>query len=90
VSTPKSARTWRRKPHTRDRTKNVTGYRVEASWNARPDHPVIVKTPDRRRAYRKARQWAEQGAFVIVQVHMGWDRWRTVDEFDGTTPGNRP
>ncbi|MFJ2017222.1 hypothetical protein [Streptomyces nodosus] len=83
MSTPKSARSYRRTARTSDRTKNVTGYRVEASWNTRPDLPVVIKTPDRKRAYRKARQWAAEGAYVIVQAHEGWDRWRTLDEYDG-------
>lgn len=81
--TPKAARTFHRKPRTVDTTKNVNGYRVEASWNTRPDKPVVIKTPDRKRAYRKARTWADQGAYVIVQAHLGWDRWKTVAEYDG-------
>ncbi|MGW3511202.1 hypothetical protein [Streptomyces sp. NPDC000994] len=83
MSTPKQARQHRKKARPGDRTKNVTGYRVEASWNTRPDKPVILKTPDKRRAYSKARQLTEQGAYVIVQEHQGWDRWRTLDKYDG-------
>ncbi|MFF7146068.1 hypothetical protein ACFZB5_33545 [Streptomyces nodosus] len=81
--TPKSARQWTRKARSNDRTHNVNGYRVEASWHSRPDLPVVIKTADRKHAYRKARQWAAEGAYVIVQAHQGWDRWRTLDEFDG-------
>jgi hypothetical protein len=80
--TPKPARTFHRKARTVD-AKNVTAYRVEASWDARPNHPIVIRTPDRRRAYSKARGWSAQGAYVIVQEHLGWDRWRTLDEFDG-------
>ncbi|MGW6518571.1 hypothetical protein [Streptomyces sp. NPDC054962] len=81
--TPKIARQFHRRPRPTDRTKNVKSYRVEASWNHRPDLPVIVKTADKRHAYRAARELAAKGAYVIVQEHAGWDRWRTLDEFDG-------
>ncbi|CAL9481311.1 hypothetical protein [Streptomyces sp. enrichment culture] len=81
--TPKVARTYRRKPNSGDRTKNTKAYRVEASWNARPDRPAATTTPDRRRADRLARQWAASGAYVIVQTHTGWDTWRTLYELDG-------
>ncbi|MFF9262022.1 MULTISPECIES: hypothetical protein [Streptomyces] len=81
--TPKQARQYHRRPRPTDRTKNVTGFRLEASWNTRPDLPVVIKTPDRKRVYAKARELAAQGAYVIVQEHLGWDRWRTLDEYDG-------
>ncbi|AVH58406.1 MULTISPECIES: hypothetical protein [Streptomyces] len=81
--TPKQARSYHRKARTVDTTKNVTAYRVEASWNTRPNAPVVIKTADKRRAYSKAREFANQAAYVIVQEHQGWDRWRTLDEFDG-------
>jgi hypothetical protein len=81
--TPKQQRTHRRKARGGDRTKNVTAYRIEASWNARPDRPAATTTPDRRRADRLARQWAATGAYVIVQAHTGWDTWRTLYELDG-------
>jgi hypothetical protein len=84
MSTPKRARpTHKRKPSTADTTHNVSAYRVEASWNTRPDAPVVVRTPDKRKAYRAARELADKAAYVIVQVHTGWDTWRTLDEFDG-------
>ncbi|MGW0134855.1 hypothetical protein [Streptomyces sp. NPDC003299] len=82
--TPKSGRPqYRRKPSTGDHTRNTTAYRVEASWDHRPDQPVIIRTPDRKRAKAKARELAEKGAWVILQVHEGWDVWRTLDEIDG-------
>ncbi|MFB7461691.1 hypothetical protein [Streptomyces sp. NPDC056188] len=83
MSTPKQARQHRKKARPSDRTKNVTAYRVEASWNTRPDNPVVIKTPDKRKAYRAARDLTDKGAYVIVQAHEGWDRWRTLDEYDG-------
>lgn len=84
--TPRQARQQhqhRRKSKATDRTRNTSDFRVEGSWNARPDRPAAIRTPDRRRAYRIARQWAATGAYVIVQEHEGWERWRTLDEIDG-------
>ncbi|GGR80757.1 hypothetical protein GCM10010252_19090 [Streptomyces aureoverticillatus] len=81
--TPKQARSHRRKANPGDRTRNVTAFRVEASWNDRPDKPATVKTLDRKRVRRLARQWAADGAYVIVQESTGWDTWRTVTEIDG-------
>lgn len=80
---PKNIRTFHRKARGGDHTKNVNAYRVEASWNSRPDKPAVFKTPDKRKAYRQAREWATAEAYVIVQQHTGWDTWRTLDEFDG-------
>ncbi|MCA1218859.1 hypothetical protein [Streptomyces sp. 8L] len=81
--TPKQARTHRRKANSADHTKNVNSYRVEASWNDRPSRPAVFRSPDRKKARRVARQWADDGAYVIVQEHTGWDTWRTLDEIDG-------
>lgn len=81
--TPKQARTHRRKAAPRDRTKNVTQWRVEASWNHRPDDPVVIRTSDRKRARKAFRDLLDKGAYVIFQEHAGWDRWRTVDEQNG-------
>ncbi|MGW5673961.1 hypothetical protein ACWEV4_02520 [Streptomyces sp. NPDC003860] len=81
--TPKQQRTHRRKPATRDRTKNVTQWRVEASWDHRPDAPVVIRTADRKHARRKVSELADKGAYVIFQEHAGWDRWRTLREVDG-------
>lgn len=81
--TPKQARQHRRKAVPTDRTKNVTSWRVEASWDHRPDAPVVIRTSDRKRARRKVTELADKGAYVIFQEHEGWDRWRTVREVDG-------
>ncbi|RMB83672.1 hypothetical protein [Streptomyces shenzhenensis] len=81
--TPKQARTHRRKAVPTDRTKNVTSWRVEASWDHRPDAPVVIRTSDKKRARRKVVELADKGAYVIFQEHEGWDRWRTVREVDG-------
>ncbi|MFI8850776.1 hypothetical protein ACIGW3_11410 [Streptomyces sp. NPDC053499] len=72
----------RRKPAGGDRTRNSKLYRVEASWDTRPNRPAIRTTPDRARARRLADQFAEQGAYVIVQQARGFE-WRTVCEVDG-------
>jgi hypothetical protein len=81
--TPKQARTHRRRAVPTDRTKNVTQWRVEASWDHRPDEPVVIRTPDRKRARRKVTELADKGAYVIFQEHTGWDTWRTLREVDG-------
>ncbi|MGW5304872.1 hypothetical protein ACWERF_13140 [Streptomyces griseoluteus] len=81
--TPKQARTHRRKAVPRDRTKNVTQWRVEASWNHRPDDPVVVRTSDKKRARKAFRDLLGKGAYVIFQEHAGWDRWHTVEEQNG-------
>lgn len=81
--TPKQARTHRRTARPTDRTKNVTSWRIEASWDHRPDDPVVIRTSDRKRARRKVTELANKGAYVIFQEHEGWDRWRTLREVDG-------
>lgn len=81
--TPKQARAHRRKAAPVDRTKNVTSWRVEASWNHRPDDPAVIRTSDKKRARKAFRDLVDKGAYVILQEHAGWDRWRTVREVDG-------
>ncbi|MFM9613891.1 hypothetical protein [Streptomyces niveiscabiei] len=82
MSTRKLNRTHRRKMVSTDRTKNVTAYRVEASWDRRPD-PVVYRTSDRAHARKAFRDLLSKGAYVIFQEHIGWDRWRTLDERNG-------
>ncbi|MGC0205250.1 hypothetical protein [Streptomyces levis] len=82
--TPKSARPQhKRKARTFDRTQNHDAFRIEGSWNNRPDRPAATTTGDKRKARRIARDWAEQGAYVIVQENTGWHVWRTLYEVDG-------
>ncbi|MFD7121928.1 hypothetical protein ACFWAA_33545 [Streptomyces sp. NPDC059922] len=81
--TPKQARQHRRKAAPGDHTKNVKSWRIEASWDHRPDAPVIIRTPDGKKARAKVRELADKGAYVIFQEHTGWDTWRTVREVDG-------
>ncbi|MFF9284842.1 hypothetical protein [Streptomyces griseosporeus] len=82
--TPKSGRPQhRRRAVATDRTKNVTMWRVEASWDHRPDQPVIIRTADKKRARRKVEEFTDKGAYVIFQEHTGWDTWRTLREVDG-------
>ncbi|MGE9695939.1 hypothetical protein [Streptomyces sp. CH6] len=73
---------YRRKPATGDRTRNMRSYRVTGSWNQRPERPAVTVTPDRALARGRARQWADDGAYVIVEEqHDGM--WRTLYEVDG-------
>lgn len=83
MSTQKQQRTHRRKAVPTDRTHNVTSWRVEASWDHRPDDPVVIRTSDKKRARRKVQELADKGAYVIFQEHTGWDTWRTLREVDG-------
>ncbi|APD18573.1 hypothetical protein SEA_PICARD_43 [Streptomyces phage Picard] len=82
-ATPKRARNHRRKASTGDRTRNTNAWRIEGSWDHRPDLPVVIRTPDRRHARRVVRELVGKGAYVIFQEHAGWDRWTTVEEIDG-------
>ncbi|CAM3741153.1 MULTISPECIES: hypothetical protein [Streptomyces] len=76
-------RPYRRRAVPGDHTPNTRGYRVTASWDARPDRPAIRSTPDKAKARRMAREYAEQGAYVILEEHKGRDQWRTLREYDG-------
>lgn len=76
-------RTYRRKPNSGDRTRNSVGYRVTASWPARPDRPAIRQTTDKAKARSIAEAYAEQGAYVILEKHAGYGEWRTLAELDG-------
>lgn len=76
-------RPYRRRAVPGDHTPNDRGYRVTASWDARPDRPAIRVTPDRKKARRMAREYAEQGAYVILEEHRGGNQWRTLRELDG-------
>ncbi len=66
-----------------DRTKNTTGYRITASWDERPDRPAIRHTSDKAKARRMAREYAGQGAYVLIEEHTGWGEYRTRDEING-------
>jgi hypothetical protein len=82
-STKHPDRPYRRRAVPGDHTPNRRGYRVTASWDAHPDRPAIRITPDRKKARRLAREYAEQGAYVILEEHRGHNVWRTVRELDG-------
>src|SRR5690606_12697831 len=83
VSTPKNQRQHKRKARTVKQFATPDRYRIEASWNDRPDKPAATTTSDRKKARALARKWADSGAYVIVQENTGWHVWRTVDEVDG-------
>ncbi|MGA5354022.1 hypothetical protein ACPCJU_16855 [Streptomyces thermodiastaticus] len=74
---------YRRRAVAGDHTPNTRGYRVTASWDARPDRPAIRNTPDKAAARRMAREYAEHGAYVILEEHRGRNKWRTLAELDG-------
>ncbi|MFB6846233.1 hypothetical protein ACFCXS_15410 [Streptomyces sp. NPDC056373] len=76
-------RPYRRRAVPGDHTPNSRGFRVTASWDARPDRPAIRNTSDKAKARRIAREYAEQGAYVILEEHRGRDQWRTLRELDG-------
>ncbi|WP_406334308.1 hypothetical protein OG814_11705 [Streptomyces zaomyceticus] len=82
-ATPKRARNHRRKANSGDKTRNTNAWRIEGSWDHRPDLPVVVRTSDRKHARRVVRELVAKGAYVIFQEHAGWDRWTTIEEFDG-------
>ncbi|MGW7514809.1 hypothetical protein ACWGJ2_04375 [Streptomyces sp. NPDC054796] len=75
--------THRRKASAGDTTKNTKAYRVTGSWDTHPDRPAVKTTPDRRAARRIARDMAAQGAYVIVEEHLGFGAHRTLYEVDG-------
>lgn len=76
----------KRKPSRRnDHTQNKKTYRVTASWDRHPDRPAIRTTQDKQARDRMAREFAEQGAYVIVEQYRGAGEWRTVAEIDGAS-----
>ncbi|MHA4819351.1 hypothetical protein ACXZ65_33935 [Streptomyces aculeolatus] len=74
---------YRRKASSSDRTKNARGYRITASWDANPNRPAVRTTQDKRARDRIARDFAAQGAYVIVEEHVSHGVWRTLREVDG-------
>ncbi|MGK3093750.1 hypothetical protein ACG93S_28920 [Streptomyces sp. WAC01490] len=78
----KHGRTHRRKAQGRERTRNATAWRVTASWDSRPNRPAVRTTSDRRARDRMVREWAADGAYVIVEQADGFG-WRTLREVNG-------
>ncbi|WP_405508837.1 hypothetical protein OG323_22700 [Streptomyces cyaneofuscatus] len=78
----KHGRTHRRKAQGREHTRNVTAWRVTASWDSRPDRPAVRTTSDRKARDRMVREWAADGAYVIVEEAAGFE-WRTLREVNG-------
>ncbi|MFE7782062.1 hypothetical protein [Streptomyces nigrescens] len=76
-------KTYRRKAVPGDHTQNRNGFRITGSWDQRPNRPAIKGTQDRKAVRRIAREMANQGAYVIVEKHLGYDQWRTLYELDG-------
>ncbi|MEV7261748.1 hypothetical protein [Streptomyces sp. NPDC093937] len=75
-------RTHRRKADSRDHTWNSVSWRVTASWDSRPDRPAVRTTSDRRARDRMVREWAADGAYVIIEEADGF-AWRTLREVNG-------
>ncbi|MEV6074375.1 hypothetical protein AB0L80_04550 [Streptomyces sp. NPDC052069] len=73
----------RRRAKATDRTKNTNGFRITGSWDDRPDRPAVKPTSDRKAARRIARDMADQGAYVVVEVHRGYGQWATWFEVNG-------
>ncbi|MFD3903001.1 hypothetical protein HXS80_20645 [Streptomyces sp. CB04723] len=73
---------YRRKSDGRDRTWTHVSWRVTASWDSRPDRPAVRTTSDRKARDRMVRDWAADGAYVIVEEADGY-RWRTLREVNG-------
>ncbi|WP_430479335.1 hypothetical protein ACQZM9_21895 [Streptomyces sp. P11-1] len=78
----KHGRTHRRKAQGRERTRNATAWRITASWDSRPDRPAVRTTSDRKARDRMVRQFAADGAYVIVEEADGF-QWRAFREVNG-------
>lgn len=72
----------KRKADGREQTRNVNGWRITASWDARPDRPAVRTTSDKAARDRMVRAFAADGAYVIVEAQDGF-AWRTVREING-------
>ncbi|MGW2497324.1 hypothetical protein ACWCV2_22845 [Streptomyces pseudogriseolus] len=83
MSTPKNQRQHKRRARNVKQFATPDRYRIEASWNDRPDRPAATTTSDRKKARALARKWADSGAYVILQENAGWQVWRTVEEING-------
>ncbi|GAU67664.1 putative hypothetical protein [Streptomyces sp. NBRC 110611] len=62
-----------------DKTRNLTRYRVTATWPART---VTFSNSDRRQVNAKARKWAKDGALVVVERAKSYE-WQHDRTFDG-------
>lgn len=74
---------YRRTANTGDKTRNTAAFRVTASWDSRPDRPAIRPTSDKAAARRLAAEFADSGAYVVIERHKSGAQWRTVAELDG-------
>ncbi|WP_445396484.1 hypothetical protein ACSMX9_22710 [Streptomyces sp. LE64] len=79
--TPKSARSYHRKPASGDRTRNTRSYQVVITWPGRAEQPTVLTGQDRPRLERSARIFANQGARVTLHRRAGY-AWREVAVYD--------
>lgn len=76
-------RTWHRPARTGD-SKAPTrhpAYRVTGTWPA-PRAGAQYHAPDRAKARKIARQWADAGAVAVIEKSKGFE-WRQVEVIDG-------
>ncbi|WP_405018154.1 hypothetical protein OHV05_15305 [Kitasatospora sp. NBC_00070] len=71
-----------RRHRTRNTTQNQACYRVTGTWPTSP-RPATFAHADRRRCDRVARQFADAGALVKVEEHLGHGAWRLAYRLDG-------
>ncbi|MEU3613142.1 hypothetical protein ABZ725_12655 [Streptomyces sp. NPDC006872] len=71
----------RRRHHARETTRNTDAFRATATW-PHNGPPAICQNSDGPRVRRRAAEWADQGAYVVVEHHRR-GRWRLVDTLDG-------
>lgn len=63
--------------------KSAREYRVTCTWPRQPDKVVRFDVPDRARARKIGREWADKGAYVTVAEHVSFGTYRVVAEYDG-------
>ncbi|MDT3395574.1 hypothetical protein RKE29_02730 [Streptomyces sp. B1866] len=71
----------RRHHHATETTRNTADYRATATWPGTA-RPLVWHNADRRQVRRKARQWADNGAHVVIARHRG-GTWHTLATVDG-------
>ena len=71
----------RRRHHARETTQNTEEYRATATWSHKGP-PAICRNSDKARVRRRAVEWADQGAHVLVERRRR-GQWRHLDTLDG-------
>jgi hypothetical protein len=73
----------KRKPRGQTSVKSAREYRVTCTWPRQPDKIVRFDVPDRARARKIGREWADKGAHETVAEHQQFGTYRVVAEYDG-------